>query len=93
MQIDVLGRLGADLPGRAEGRHLGILELEFFDPLEKIGVARVGAGIAAFDVIDAELVQFRGDAQLVLEGKRNILGLAAVSQCRVVEQNVLHNFL
>ena len=92
-KIEILRWLDADLHGRAEGRHLGVLELEFFDALEKIGVAVVGAGITAFDVIDAEFVQFRGDAQLVLERKRNIFGLAAVSQGRVVKQNIFHNFL
>jgi len=68
-KVEILRWLDADLHGGAKGRHLGVLELEFFDALEKIGVALVGAGITAFDVIDAELVQFRRDAQLVLERK------------------------
>ena len=56
-EIDVLRRLGAEFSRRAEGCDLGVLELEFFHLLEKIGVARIGARIAAFDVVDAQIVE------------------------------------
>ena len=66
-EIDILRRLGAEFSRRAEGCDLGVLELELFHLLEKIGVARIGARIAAFDVVDAHVVELFRDAQLVFE--------------------------
>ena len=53
LEIDVLRRFDAVLPGGPEGRDLRMLQLEFFDLLEEIGVARVGARVPAFNVVDA----------------------------------------
>ena len=69
LEIDILRRLGTEFSRRAEGCDLGILELELFHLLEKIGVARIGARITSFDVVDAHVVELRRHAQLVLEGQ------------------------
>ena len=66
-KIDILRRFGAELSSRAKGRDFGVLELELFNLLEKIGVARIGAGITTFDVVDAQLVELLGDTKLVLQ--------------------------
>ena len=50
---------------------------------EELGVGDVGAGIAALDVVDAELVQHGGDAPLVLEREVDARRLRAVAQGRV----------
>ena len=52
---------------------------------EQFGVGRIGAGIAAFDIVDAELVEHAGDRQLVGEREIDAVGLRAVAQ-RGVEQ-------
>ena len=74
---------GAARPlGHAEGgeaRALGRL------PLEEFGVERVGAGIAALDIVDAEPVEHGGDVALVLEREIDARRLRAVAQGRVEE--------
>ena len=52
-------------------------------PPEELLVLRVGAGPAALDVVHAEVVELLGDAQLVVDGERDALDLAAVAQRRV----------
>ena len=52
---------------------------------EERGVERVGAGIAALDVVDAELVEQRRDGALVLEREVDAGRLRAVAQRRVEE--------
>ena len=52
---------------------------------EKFGIGRIGAGIAALDVIDAEFVEHLGDQLLVMQRKVDAVGLRAVAQ-RGVEQ-------
>ena len=42
-----------------------MLETVIAGTLKELVVLGVGAGPAAFDVIDAELIQFLGDVQLV----------------------------
>ena len=51
----------------------------------KFGVGRIGAGIAALDIIDAEIVEHAGDRQLVGQREVDAIGLRAVAQ-RGVEQ-------
>ena len=70
--------VSTNLSRRAKGCHFGFLELEFFDLLEKIGVARIRARVTAFDIVDPQIVEFLRDPQLVLERERDIFGLAAV---------------
>ena len=52
---------------------------------EELGVERVGAGIAALDVVDAELVEQTRDEALVLEREIDAGRLRAVAQGRVEE--------
>ena len=55
--------------------------------LEELDVLGVGAGPAAFDVVEADLVQARGDAQLVGQREDHALALGAVAQRGVVEED------
>src|SRR5207249_2497153 len=50
----------------------------------------IGAGPPALDVVDAEVVEPLGDAQLVLEREGDVLRLRAVAQRRVVELDGSH---
>ena len=52
---------------------------------KEFGVGRIGAGITALDVIDAEFVQHAGDQLLVMQREIDAVGLRAVAQ-RGVEQ-------
>src|SRR5690606_28557148 len=52
---------------------------------EELGVLGDGARPAALDEADAELVEQRGDEQLVLHGQVHALLLRAVAQGRVVD--------
>ncbi len=52
---------------------------------EQFGVGRIGARIAALDIIDAEIVEHAGDRQLVGQREVDAIGLRAVAQ-RGVEQ-------
>jgi hypothetical protein len=71
--------------GGAEGGQLRVGESEVAGPSEELGVLGVGAGPAALDVIDAELVELAGDPELVLEGEGDALALRAVTQGGVVD--------
>ena len=63
-------------------------QVEFrLGPFEELGVTRVRAGPAAFDVRDAQLVQLAGDGQLVSHRERDVLALRSVPQGRVVDQD------
>ena len=52
---------------------------------EEFGVGRIGAGIAALDIVDAEFVQHLRDHLLVMQREIDAVGLRAVAQ-RGVEQ-------
>src|SRR5205823_4431657 len=83
-QLVVLG-LDAAAAGHAERGDLRVLELQLADVAEEGGVLRVGAGEAALDVIDAELVELLGDEKLVLEREVEPLALRAVAEGGVVD--------
>jgi hypothetical protein len=71
-------------PGGAERDERRRLEAQLLGRAgEELDVLRVGAGPAALDVVDAEVVQLLGDAQLVLDRGRHALDLHAVAQRRV----------
>ncbi len=57
------------------------------------GVGRVGAGIAALDIIDAELVEQLGDGDLVLDGKVDARRLLAIAQGGVEEDRGVSLFM
>ena len=52
---------------------------------EEFGIGGIGAGIAALDVVDAELVEHAGDQLLVMQREIDAVGLRAVAQ-RGIEQ-------
>ena len=52
---------------------------------EQFGIGRIGAGIAALDIVDAEIVKHFCDRLLVLQREIDAIGLRAVAQ-RGVEQ-------
>jgi hypothetical protein len=52
---------------------------------EEFGVRRVGAGIAAFDIVDAEIIEHVRDDLLVMQREVDAIGLRAVAQGRVEE--------
>ena len=47
---------------------------------EELGVGRIGAGIAALDIVDAEFVEHAGDELLVVQREIDAVGLRAVAQ-------------
>ena len=60
-----------------------MLELQAARLLEKLFVLGIGIGPAAFDVIDAQLVEFLRDDQLVVERERDGFALRAVAESGV----------
>ena len=52
---------------------------------KKFGIDRIGPGITALDIIDAELVEHARDRQLVREREIDAVGLRAVAQRGVEE--------
>ena len=87
----VVGRRTVRAPGGAERRERGVLQVELLRRQgEELGVLRVGAGPAALDVADAEVVEVARDVQLVLHGEVEPLLLRAVAHRRVVHVEVAH---
>ena len=68
---------------------LACLQLQLPGALEKLLVLGIRARPAAFDVVDAQLVQLLGNEQLVVHGERDGLALRAVPE-RGVERLNLH---
>ncbi len=81
---------GVASAGHAEGGDAGAGEVEVADGLEVGGVLGVGERVAAFDVVDTQLVEALGDEQFVLEREVDPLALAAVSQGGVVDGDPRH---
>ena len=52
---------------------------------KEFGVGRVGAGIAALDIVDAEFVEHLRDDLLVMQREVDAVGLRAVAQRGVEE--------
>ena len=69
-------------PRHAEGGEGGV-ELAVLG--EQLGVGRIGAGIAALDIVDAKIVEHLGDRQLVVEREIDAVRLRAVAQRGVEE--------
>ena len=67
-----------------------MLEVQFADPLEILGVFFVRGGIAALDEIEAEVVQAFGQFQLVEQREADALGLGAVAERGVVDFDASH---
>ncbi len=75
--------------GRAKRRQPGVFQMQIARALEELLVFRVRSRPAAFDVIDAQLVQFLCDDQLVVHRKGNRFPLRPIAQ-RGVERKDLH---
>src|SRR5262249_6252585 len=56
---------------------------------EELRVGRIGAGITAFDIVEAELVEHAGDDQFVVHGEVDAVHLRAVAQRRIEEIEAL----
>ena len=83
LQVGVVVRRDARPPGAAEGAQRRMVKRPAARRLEKLHVFRVGARPAAFDVVDAELIEPVGDAQFVVGGKGNAFPLRSVAKRRV----------
>ena len=67
--------------GGAEGGELGVFEMQFgFGAGEEVFVLGVGAGPTAFDIVDAQLVEFLGDEEFVVDGEGDGFALGAVAE-------------
>ncbi len=49
----------------AESSHFGVLEFAAFGLLEKLHVFQIGAGPAAFNVMNPERIELLGNAQFI----------------------------
>ena len=76
----IVGGGTAGALGHAES---GEPRLERRRAAEEFGIDRIGAGIAAFDHVDAEFVEKRRDQPLVFEREIDAGGLGAVAQRRI----------
>ena len=90
----VVGGRDAGPPGGAEGRQLGVPQVELLARApEELGVLGVRARPAALDEPDAEVVDVPGDVELVQDGEVEPLLLGAVTQGRVVDVEVVAGVL
>ena len=83
-QIRVLLADGVLAAGAAERDELGP-QVQIPRPAEKLGVFHVAARNAAFNIMNAQGVQFFGDFDLVLYGQADPFPLGSVPQRRVVD--------
>ena len=90
LHVGVLVDLLPHPSGHPEGAHDRVLPAHLARPLEELLVLGVAAGVAALDVVDAELVQLLGDRDLVEHGEGDLFGLGPVPQRRVVQVYGLH---
>ena len=73
--------------GGAEGRHSGVTEFQAARPLEEVFVFGIGAGPAAFNVVDAQLVEFLANEDFVLDRERDGFALRAVPESGIESLN------
>jgi hypothetical protein len=71
-------------------RRLSHAELQLADLLKILGILGIAGRIAAFDVIDADLIQPLRDLQLVLQREADTFALGAVAESRVVDLDRTH---
>ena len=81
LEARIVGDRAPSPLGHAEGGKGGIDEARI--GLEELGVGDVGARVAAFDVVDADVVEGAGDQPLVLEREIHARRLRAVAQGRI----------
>ena len=78
LEAGIVGDGAPHTLGHAEGREGGVDEARV--GLEELRIGDVGAGIAALDVVDADIVEGAGDQPLVLEREIHARRLRAVAQ-------------
>src|SRR5262249_23241315 len=83
LEAGIVGKRPARTLGHAEGCEHG--EAERARRSEQLGVGRIGAWIASFDIVEAEAIELPRDQRLVLEREVNAVRLGAVTQRRVIE--------
>src|SRR4029077_10946573 len=67
-------------PRGAEGGELGMLQIELAGPAEKLLVLGIRSRPAAFDVVDAQLIQLLGNDELVIHRERDGFALRAIAE-------------
>ena len=80
LQIGIVLRLDVRAPRHGKGAQLRVFKSFFLGEREKFFVFGIGAGPAAFDVMDAEFVETTRDFEFVENGKRDAFGLRAVAE-------------
>ena len=85
----VFRRIGR-APRRAEGYNFRLFQRHSLDHLEKFDVLGVGARPPALDIVRAQFVQLLRNANLVFHRERDILGLGAIPQRRIVDFDCAH---
>jgi len=92
LELGVVGGGDAGAAGRPEGGDLGMTKFQPAHLGEERDIAGVGAGEAALDIVDAEMIQSFSDEELVSYGERYALTLGAVAEGGVVDfkRGVLH---
>ena len=78
----IIGRRAPGALGHAEGGETGLAGGLL---AEEFGIQRIGAGIAALHIIDAEIIEHPRDLALVLKGEIDARGLRAIAQGGVEE--------
>ena len=91
LHAGVVGRLHALAARHAERAQPAVPQRLGGDPLKELGVLRVRERVAAFDEIEAELVEPPGDEQLVLQREVDAFALGAVAERGVVDLDLSHN--
>lgn len=86
MLVLVDGDVGA--AGAAEGGDFGVFEGFLFGEVEEFDVFGVGAWPSAFDVMDAEVIEFACDADFVEGAEVDAFALGSVAQGGVVEREI-----
>ncbi len=87
-QVGVVLRASARAPGHPERGHLGPAQPCLGDAAEELGILGVRSRPAAFEIVNAQVVQAPGDLQLVLDGERKPFALGPVAERRVVQHQV-----
>jgi hypothetical protein len=81
VEARIVGGAAPGAPCHAEGDEPGVMEVRRCRKEAVIG--RIGTGPAAFDIVDADAIEFLRDGGLVRDRKIDALGLGAVAQCRI----------
>src|SRR5207253_1818417 len=90
LNADVVGRLHPSPARHAEGANLRLLQRQLCRSLEILGILCVARRVAAFDEIDADLVEALRDLQLVLQREADALALRTVAEGGVVDLDLSH---